>query len=539
MTSSRLCPIRRRGFALVLVVVLLSLLVILLVGLAALARLETHTEENRRDLATARRHALLGLGQALGALQRAAGPDVAATATAALPGNAEPNRTRWTGVWRQGESDPVWLVSSPDGLAPNPTAAAWLDPVTLVGPASADVGATPDADPDAVRVETVPIAVPGSLWPGWTDPADPVIGRFAYWVGDEGVKVSTIVPDERRALTGLDGSPVWPQPEAGLLWGGVDLSTVARVDALEKIEAYSQLGYVDTAFSPARLRQNFHRATTTAYAVVADAAQGGLKTPVTPAGDHPYAPGGVAGHDRRFLVTTPDPEATEPQALPAARFGVRRPLGAMPTVAEVSGAAAAAHLLVAGAFNLNAVDPDGAGQRLVWRSLVGAARRLTWADGTVRVLTDGELDALATELIAARFQAAYAGTDKAQGAPFRRLTDFAAASLLDDVLAATPINVGRTPASPDYVTADQLLSRLLPLLTVRSDTFRLRAYGDTRNPVTGAVLGRAWCEAWVQRVPDYLDPADDPASAPSRPDNVAGGRRFLVTSFRWLTTADI
>ena len=49
-----------------------------------------------------------------------------------------------------------------------------------------------------------------------------------------------------------------------------------------------------------------------------------------------------------------------------------------------------------------------------------------------------------------------------------------------------------------------------PVLTVRSDTFLVRAYGDAVNPLTGAVGSRAWCEAVVQRVPDYVDPGDPP-----------------------------
>jgi hypothetical protein len=89
------------------------------------------------------------------------------------------------------------------------------------------------------------------------------------------------------------------------------------------------------------------------------------------------------------------------------------------------------------------------------------------------------------------------------------------------------------------VSGAHLLAVLAPILAVRGDTFTIRAYGEARNPVTGATLAEAWCEAEVQRLPDYVDPVDAPDAAPTRPDNVTYGRRFIVTSFRWLTPADL
>jgi hypothetical protein len=85
----------------------------------------------------------------------------------------------------------------------------------------------------------------------------------------------------------------------------------------------------------------------------------------------------------------------------------------------------------------------------------------------------------------------------------------------------------------------------------------IRSYGETVNPATGATEGRAWCEATVQRLPEYFDPTDppetaladfdlpsdpaDPASTPSAAHqlNKTYGRRFKVVSFRWLTRSDI
>jgi len=97
-----------------------------------------------------------------------------------------------------------------------------------------------------------------------------------------------------------------------------------------------------------------------------------------------------------------------------------------------------------------------------------------------------------------------------------------------------------------WVTQADLLQRLGPLLTTRSDTFRIRAYGES-----GGLAGRgasALCEAIVQRIPEYIDPTNPPEAAAIRfnpvserfengslsTDNQFFGRRFVVISFRWL-----
>jgi hypothetical protein len=95
---------------------------------------------------------------------------------------------------------------------------------------------------------------------------------------------------------------------------------------------------------------------------------------------------------------------------------------------------------------------------------------------------------------------------------------------------------------PGYVKQADLLTSIGPLLTVRGDTFRIRAYGESRSAGGGTVLARAWCEAVVQRIPDYMDPSEpawDRADELNKPLNQQFGRRFQVTRFRWLQPQDI
>ncbi|MFH1499679.1 MAG: hypothetical protein ABII82_17855, partial [Verrucomicrobiota bacterium] len=87
-----------------------------------------------------------------------------------------------------------------------------------------------------------------------------------------------------------------------------------------------------------------------------------------------------------------------------------------------------------------------------------------------------------------------------------------------------------------------LVQALVPLMTARSDTFRIRTYGEARNPVTDEVMGRAWCEATVQRLPDYVDPAANDAidsRSALAATNRHFGRKFIVTGFRWLAPDEI
>ncbi len=96
-------------------------------------------------------------------------------------------------------------------------------------------------------------------------------------------------------------------------------------------------------------------------------------------------------------------------------------------------------------------------------------------------------------------------------------------------------------SSPGFFTQADLLQSLATTLQARSDTFRIRTFGEVVNPVTQTTTGRAWCEAIVQRLPDYLNPSADAAetSPPIDATNQIFGRRFQVVSFRWLSPEDI
>jgi hypothetical protein len=186
----------------------------------------------------------------------------------------------------------------------------------------------------------------------------------------------------------------------------------------------------------------------------------------------------------------------------------------------------------------------------------------------MRTLNAAETGALATkivELITARH---------GEEGPFLSVSDFLAPhpryaavdaeggeiprSLLEAAIAETGINTSVAEFDPEakvqmhsqWLTQADVMTALAPGLFARSDTFTIRAYGEAVNPATNATEGRAWCEALVQRVPEYFDPpkgngdltGDAAEVLPENltsPLNLANGRRFRILSFRWLTQPDL
>ena len=161
------------------------------------------------------------------------------------------------------------------------------------------------------------------------------------------------------------------------------------------------------------------------------------------------------------------------------------------------------------------------------------------------------LDSTKVQTLATKITAAIRAHQSASG-PFRTLEEFlspsanATTSLLEQAITDAGINVDSDgnpiEFSSQFLTQGDIMTALAPVLFPRSDTFVIRTYGEAVNPATGATEGKAWCEATVQRIPEYFDPADDAIVAPADLTSALNqnlGRRFKVVSFRWLTRSDI
>jgi len=91
--------------------------------------------------------------------------------------------------------------------------------------------------------------------------------------------------------------------------------------------------------------------------------------------------------------------------------------------------------------------------------------------------------------------------------------------------------------APSMLTQGDLMSALAPIATVRGDTFKIRSYGEATSIDGKTVTARARCEAVVQRIPDFVDSANNPETpiASLSDTNKIFGRRFTIVSFRWLS----
>ncbi|WOO39748.1 hypothetical protein [Rubellicoccus peritrichatus] len=114
----------------------------------------------------------------------------------------------------------------------------------------------------------------------------------------------------------------------------------------------------------------------------------------------------------------------------------------------------------------------------------------------------------------------------------------------NDSAALVPVDAG----TAGFLTQADLLSMLAPFLSIRSDTFTIRAYGDVTDPLTGKVAARAWCEAIVQRNPEYIVSDDEPTVPPFDAEgnsnlqstiNQEFGRQYEIIGFRWLDKDEV
>jgi hypothetical protein len=187
---------KSRGFALVISLSLMVLLVVLSVGLLGLSSISLRSSSRSEAMQVAKANARMALVLALGELQKTTGPDQSITATSAIRTGAK--ETQWTGAWSTvpgaSEDEVSWLVS---GDEPDPAAGASGDTMVLVDSDEASRKVTAEA----VSVEPTGKGIPG---------------RYAWWIGDEGVKarvdiqrpLDTPTPDRKRIA--LSQSPAEP-----------------------------------------------------------------------------------------------------------------------------------------------------------------------------------------------------------------------------------------------------------------------------------------------------------------------------------------
>jgi len=408
---------RAGGFALVITLVLLALLVLAVFSLSVLTKVGSEMSLAGLYQTQARQNASLALAVALGELQRHAGQDSRITGMAGITGiaaHAGATTRHWCGVWREDGSFVTWLASGAfDATSAVP------DPIALIGEGSVGAAGSTSANVEKEHVIAgkIPIVTPDP--PGATGmPASR--GSYAYLVTDEGTKLGAYAPSQQRAV-----SMTAPAIGPSMLTNQLRLKTALETNAavLPKLLSYEQMALLSPV-TPSVLQDCFHYVTLT--------------------------PRIVAGPHYR-----------------------------------------------SGMINLNTSST------LVWRSLLDTYNTMPGVTPVLNVANRGNL-------IGNNFAGTTSG--KAANAPFTSTIGFA--SYLATIFPVT--------GSPDFT---QIMTALGPMLTVRSDTFRVRAYGEAVNPADpSSIEALAYCEAIVQRTPEPMP---------------GFGRRFVITHFRWLGPEDI
>lgn len=189
---------KNSGFALVATLLLMILLLILVAGTQSLATISLRSSKHSSAHLEAQANARMALMLAIGELQKQTGPDQRITVTAdQLASNsdgkttaAQPNRRHWTGVYKSWPDTALtrpipefqrWLVSAPETDASNPDyarSASISSTVEIVGK-----GTVGDATAGLVEVPLIDIQNGGK-----------VLSRYAWWVGDQGVKAHLATP---------------------------------------------------------------------------------------------------------------------------------------------------------------------------------------------------------------------------------------------------------------------------------------------------------------------------------------------------------
>lgn len=293
--ASRCYPRGKHGFALVVTLSLMALLVIIALCLISLSSISLRSSGHQQGMAQAKANARLAMMIAIGELQKITGPDQRITAraeimdtnpaTAAADGVTQPH---WTGVWKTynpgaGANNQLdsglrswstgqgaqWLVS-------NPLPGTALDPRTWTG-----------SYPSAVILAK-------GLGSNSPDVAVPLVnvtgGRYGYWVSDEGVKAKVNLIDPTfnssdAALSQLHLSNSQALPMQTILpmdTPGTDFRATPPAE-LAKVTDNASVALLSTIKTPLALNTYSPDITTYSYGVLSDVSRGGLKKDLTAA----------------------------------------------------------------------------------------------------------------------------------------------------------------------------------------------------------------------------------------------------------------
>ena len=281
------------AFALVIALSLMAFVLLLLLSITTLVQVETRSAQIHSSRVEAQQNAYLGLQIALGELQKTMGPDQRISATADILGASSAVRAKTVGVWASADISSQsltkgqvvnWLASDANddegklrtdyNTTPSPATAS---SATLVG-----VGSLPDLNNDG-QVDNLDQQVTIDLTNTNIETNGNTIGKYAWWIGDEGVKARINLD---RAEAQLGASKKLSVLEAG----SSSVANPAALDGLQNLYSdagdpivplskLTELDDLDLILdaSDSIPKKYFHDLTTWSSGVLADVKNGGLK----------------------------------------------------------------------------------------------------------------------------------------------------------------------------------------------------------------------------------------------------------------------
>lgn len=276
----------RRGFALVVTVSLMVLLVVIGLGLLSLSAISLRSSQSTRWHQEAQDNARLALLVAIGELQSALGPDQAVSATAGILAGTSGTiaQSHWTAVWptRSSDGGPVIRRDPESGSMTDLRSQGqwdrWEQARFLVSGNEGGVDRfRPERPPSGgTEVELVGEGTLGAVVDGRVIVPRVKIegsgeGHYAWWVGDLGVKANVV-------LNGGDGEGVGPLVARDRGLELLDPPLEIPPGHRDKLSTLQTLGLVEGASD---YGERFHDLTVNSLGVLADPRDGGLKKDLT------------------------------------------------------------------------------------------------------------------------------------------------------------------------------------------------------------------------------------------------------------------
>ncbi len=272
-------------------------MILTVIMVAAFLSVETRLAGHAQLSLRARLNGIVALQLALAHTQQEAGPDRRVTARADL---AQPDvgvsallNPMWTGVWntQRPNQPPHWLISGRDDLAPG------VQMVSLSGESDYpnEIWLPWQKDYTPTPTNLIPLVGTGSASGAETDKPsglvtlprltlpDDTFGKYAYWVGDEGIKARFNLFDTRTTSTANSlgnllalRNPV--TPGLSLLTGFESYTPddgLARSLTIDDIPNLT--GFSEGTGATRNSNRLFHDLSASAAGVLADSYHGGLK----------------------------------------------------------------------------------------------------------------------------------------------------------------------------------------------------------------------------------------------------------------------